>query len=306
MKITDALIYGATVKKGGASGSVLITENGTHDVAQYASADVQVPAPQPSLITKNINSNGSYSAQSEGADGYSSVVVNVPAAGNEDAIVSGTFSGSYTNNNVTAVAPYIFSNNLNLSEIHFANATLIGTNVCENCRNLRVVDLPKATSIDDAAFKNALKSVDGVSVNVPLATTLGTEAFSNCWKLQSIELPRVTTISDKCFSGCGALTTVDLGQDYSNCSMGSQTFFNCSSLTALILRRTGSAWILSGNRAFSGTPIASGTGYIYVPAALVSTYQAATNWSEYAAQFRALEDYTVDGTTTGALDPTKI
>jgi len=24
-----------------------------------------------------------------------------------------------------------------------------------------------------------------------------------------------------------------------------------------------------------------------------------------AAQFRALEDYTVDGTTTGALDPTK-
>ena len=34
--------------------------------------------------------------------------------------------------------------------------------------------------------------------------------------------------------------------------------------------------------------------------------QAATNWSTYAAQFRALEDYTVDGTTTGELDETKI
>ena len=54
------------------------------------------------------------------------------------------------------------------------------------------------------------------------------------------------------------------------------------------------------------TPIASGTGYIYVPAALVDSYKAATNWSNFAAQFRALEDYTVDGTTTGALDPTKI
>ena len=53
-------------------------------------------------------------------------------------------------------------------------------------------------------------------------------------------------------------------------------------------------------------PIASGAGYIYVPAALVDSYKVATNWSTYAAQFRALEDYTVDGTTMGELDPNKI
>lgn len=41
-------------------------------------------------------------------------------------------------------------------------------------------------------------------------------------------------------------------------------------------------------------------------AALVDSYKAATNWSTYADQIRALEDYTVDGTTTGALDETKI
>lgn len=50
----------------------------------------------------------------------------------------------------------------------------------------------------------------------------------------------------------------------------------------------------------------SGTGYIYVPRALVDTYKAATNWSTIADQFRALEDYTVDGTITGELDESKI
>jgi hypothetical protein len=31
-----------------------------------------------------------------------------------------------------------------------------------------------------------------------------------------------------------------------------------------------------------------------------------TNWTTFSAQFRALEDYTVDGTTTGELDESKI
>lgn len=39
------------------------------------------------------------------------------------------------------------------------------------------------------------------------------------------------------------------------------------------------------------TPMKSGTGYIYVPAALVDSYKAATNWSTYADQIRAIEDY---------------
>jgi hypothetical protein len=47
-------------------------------------------------------------------------------------------------------------------------------------------------------------------------------------------------------------------------------------------------------------------GYIYVPSPLVEGYKAATNWSAFASQFRVLEDYTVDGTTMGALDPNKI
>ena len=63
---------------------------------------------------------------------------------------------------------------------------------------------------------------------------------------------------------------------------------------------------LSNKNAFSGSSVASGTGYIYVPKDLVESYKTATNWSTYATQFRALEDYTVDGTITGELDESKI
>ena len=64
---------------------------------------------------------------------------------------------------------------------------------------------------------------------------------------------------------------------------------------------------LSSTNAFSGTPIALGTtGYIYVPRDLIASYEAATNWSTFAGRYRALEDYTVDGTITGAFDDTRL
>lgn len=111
----------------------------------------------------------------------------------------------------------------------------------------------------------------------------------------------VESIRSYVFSGCNKLEIVDIP---SVKSIGGGAFNRCTSLLALILRRTTMSTL--GSAALTGTPIASGTGYIYVPAALVDSYKTATNWSTYADQFRALEDYTVDGTVTGDLDETKI
>ena len=41
--------------------------------------------------------------------------------------------------------------------------------------------------------------------------------------------------------------------------------------------------------ALAGTPLISGDGFIYVPAALIESYEADSNWS--GCVFRALEDY---------------
>ena len=89
------------------------------------------------------------------------------------------------------------------------------------------------------------------------------------------------------FNGCSKLTTADFPVAE---SIGNTAFNNCSALTTLILR-SGTMATLSNTNAFNGTPIKSGTGYIYVPAALVDTYKAATNWTAYANQIRAIEDY---------------
>ena len=72
--------------------------------------------------------------------------------------------------------------------------------------------------------------------------------------------------------------------------MKNADFYQCSALTAVIIRSP-AVCMMSDSNAFKSTPIASGTGYIYVPAALVDSYKAATNWTKYANQIRAIEDY---------------
>ena len=154
----------------------------------------------------------------------------------------------------------------------------IGQNAFSYCSNLTSVDFPAVTSIDSYAFNNCSNLT---SVDFPVATSIGDNAFNNCSKLTSVDFPVATSI-------------------------GSSAFSYCSNLTSLILRKSDAICTLANINALQSTPIKSGTGYIYVPRAFVDTYKAASNWSTYANQFRALEDYTVDGTITGALDSSKI
>lgn len=131
---------------------------------------------------------------------------------------------------------------------------------------------------------------------------IGNYAFYICSKLTTADFPMVTNIGNYAFMNCSQLTTIDFPlAKY----IGGSTFHGCSKLNALALRSQ-SLCSLAHSNSFSGTPISSGTGYIYVPSSLVDTYKSKTNWSTYATQFRALEDYTVDGTITGELDADKI
>ena len=140
---------------------------------------------------------------------------------------------------------------------------------------------------------------------LPSVNSIGPRAFWECTALTNVVLPSVTSIDNYAFSTCTALKQVDISSKVAIGSYNCQVFADCSVLTSLVLRDNTLSTV-SNTSAFGNTPIAKGTGYIYVPRALVDTYKAATNWSTYATQFRALEDYTVDGTTTGALDETKI
>lgn len=98
---------------------------------------------------------------------------------------------------------------------------------------------------------------------------------------------RIATIGKYAFYGCTALVLVDVPNVT---SIAENSLYGCSALTALILRG-GTVCSLSNTNALTGSAIASGMGYAYVPSALVDSYKAATNWSTYADQIRAIEDY---------------
>ena len=136
------------------------------------------------------------------------------------------------------------------------------------------------------------------------AETVGRYAFVYCKKLETVVLPNVTSLEQNGFFYCTALKHLDLA---SVTYMADNCLYVASKLSRLILRNTsGVCTMQTSNVLAYCTLIKNGTGHIYVPRALVDSYKAATNWSTYADQFRALEDYTVDGTVTGELDESKI
>ena len=125
------------------------------------------------------------------------------------------------------------------------------------------------------------------TIDLPAATSIGDYAFYECTALTTVNLPAATSIGWNAFNGCTSLTTIDLPVVT---SMDSNAFYGCTALTTLIIRSS-TICSLGNTKAFESTPIASGTGYVYVPRALVNSYKSATNWSAYAAQIRAIEDY---------------
>ncbi len=176
----------------------------------------------------------------------------------------------------------------------------VGYSAFQNCKVLASVNLPNVTYIDGAGFMNCelLKFV-----NIPNVTNINGAAFQNCNALTSINLPSVTTMSSAVFYNCTSLITVDFSA-ITNFTGG--VFANCKALKTVVIRNN-TMCTLGTTSAFSNCTLINGTGgYIYVPSSLIDTYKTATNWVTYASKFRALEDYTVDGTTTGALDESKV
>lgn len=143
------------------------------------------------------------------------------------------------------------------------NATGFGLDVFYDCKNLAQIDAPALVSI----YNNA---------------------FHGCVALTEVAFSNLSDIHGQAFFGCVGLAKADLGVLSS--INEEQHFSGCSALTAVIIRCESMCTLANANT-FEGTPIASGNGYIYVPAAIIDTYKSDSVWSAYADQFRAIEDY---------------
>lgn len=193
-----------------------------------------------------------------------------------------------------------------------SGVTTIGSNAFDGCTGLTISALPSGVqTINSSAFANCYAiTLTSLPDSV---TTIGASAFARCVGMTSISCNgTITTMNNLAFNGnasypmqivhasfpnmavsslgyafgsstaayaCQLLEDADIGN---TAAIAAYSFANCYKLETLIIRKSDAICALSNVSAFLNTPIRgynSLSGTIYVPSALISTYQTATNWS---------------------------
>lgn len=275
--------------------------------------------------TLSVTENGTYDVKSK-----ENVAVNVTSSGGEvntDALISGTY---------WAGKDVVFKGTDNIGKYKFAgtelhsfiatSTTRLEENAFYDCSKLVSFEAPNVTSVGQVCFWSdvaltslnlkSLKSAEQSAfvncgalenTNFQNLESLGPMAFAGCKSLRTLRFPKIKSLNTGLFINCSALEIIEFSENgnSSRLTFGDNNFNQCNNLKALVLRN-GVVHTLGGISGYLSPTIEDGTGFIYVPRNYLETYKTATNWSVYAEQFRALEDYTVDGAVSGDIDETKI
>lgn len=291
------------------SGTYSISSAGLYDIGSYASVDVDVPSPTG---TYSISANGLYDIAS-----YASVDVTVGATDIEDALVTHTLSGVYSNSRVTQVGSYAFARCTSLTSVDFPNVSILYESTFAGCYNLASVNFGTVTSIGDYAFAWCSSLT---VVNYSECTSLGAYVFRHCTSLISAIFPKVSIVPLECFWGCKNLINVSfptatilsqyafeyctaltmasfpmaqLVSEYAfyccfqlrevylpqvSSFKGTQVFSNCYNLISLNLIGVTSVPILTNSNAFTSTPIG---GYSASAGQYGSIYVSASLYNDF-------------------------
>ena len=213
--------------------------------------------------------------------------------------------------NATNIPQYMFYANQNVRDVALENIESIGAYAFNGCHNIRKIDLPECLTIGDFAFYQARRSTYETSdvFNLPKCTSIGQNAFyeftinnSNlvinlpeCQTLgngafrstsasygvtaQEVNLPKIETIGDRAFQR-SVINTFKIGDTVT--ALGTSVF-TTATITNLYCYATTPPTV--------GTNLAGSDGtitHIYVPAASVAAYKAASGWSAYASVIEAI------------------
>lgn len=169
------------------------------------------------------------------------------------------------------------------------------------------IDIQNSQTIYERVFRGC-SQITSVTING--SPFIGNAAFENCTGLQSLRADSLQGFrsgnyseAQSVFAGCSSLRAVVFpafgsrvieSYNFRNCTNlevadfnnmsrlgGANVFENDTKLTTLIIRKTDSVPSLLNIDEFKNTPFASGGtgGTLYVPNALISSYQSASNWS---------------------------
>ena len=225
------------------SGEINISQNGTYDVTDKASANVNIP--EKVLGTKTITSNGTYKAVDDNLDGYSQVNVETSGVNIWDYFIKQVPSnqGQYiyyikklpvVDTSNLRTAKYMFSGFMNLQEVPFIDTSKVTTMsyMFSNCSKLTEVPLLDTSSVTDMSsmFSNCSELKTIPLFNTSNVTTMyGT--FSGCAVIDNLPLldtSKVTRMNDT-FKRCYDLKKIP-EINTQNVTSFNSTFYDCTSL----------------------------------------------------------------------------
>ena len=263
--------------------TISITSNGTYDVYEYSKAEVNV-------TSGGGGSNADYIGMIERTTAATSLPNGVTTIG--DYAFRGCSNLALTSlpSGVTSLGEYAFygCSNLALTSLP-SGITSVGDHAFYQCSRLALTSLPSGvTNIGAYAFQRCA-SITSISCAGAI-TSLGSNAFvgSSAYPMQiaHVSFPNMVVSSlgyvfgsATAANACKLLEDADIGNTK---AIAANAFANCYKLQTLILRKSDAICTLANVNAFQNTPIRGYNGLsgtIYVPSALISTYQTATNWS---------------------------
>lgn len=215
---------------------------------------------------------------------------------------------------------------LSLPNLTYLNGYIFSIDLSGNCTALETIDLPKLVSSNTSSFIRGLPSL----ININLPEYSGSFSPVNCNGISKIFLPKCSEASFQGFNklkylvfpnivtfgkirdagGSEAnLIGIDFGTSLSTINPGGDDVFyqtRCNNINALVIRSNTLVPITKTLGGYNSSLAfgQSSNNKIYVPQALISEYQNATNWSTYSSLFNAIEGsiyehYYADGTPIG-------
>ena len=202
-----------------------------------------------------------------------------------DGLVSGQVTESvYLGRNISSWSGAIVdsSEGGEYAEITFGNKVTTLGRVCENCKKLTSVVLPKSIkSLTSRSFHGctSLEAIKGEGVE------LIDDSFGNCSSLTTIDMPNLKVIEDYAFANCTSLKSMKLPQGL--IMLGNSdldcVFENCSNLESITLPATLQS--IGGNSYYASSSLFKGCSALKniivsnpVPVAIAETNFDATTY----------------------------
>ena len=229
---------------------------------------------QAVLVEKSIVENGEYDPSDDNADGYSHVTVAVPLPTTQEKTATPTTSQQ----EITPDAGKLLSKVTVDAVTAAIDANIVAGNIKDGVTILGVA----------GSLVNKFKSLVDRSITTVTAddlagaTSIGAYAFDGCTRLTSITIPdSVRIIGGSAFYYCYSLTSLTIPDSVT--SIGGYAFYNCNNIGSITIMATTPPTLTNSN-AFDSTNNCP----IYVPAASVSAYKNATNWTSLASRIQAI------------------